>query len=110
MMPESAALSMWPADTVSLVPGFRTLLAVLWPCDELTRAEGRLVFYCFSFPVSLRVADYSRPVHSQCSLGAGSEPLGLFVAGSSSSPSRAQLLPPVNIRPQRAEAPPYTHA
>ena len=85
MMPESAALSMWPADTVSLVPGFRTLLAVLWPCDELTRAEGRLVFYCFSFPVSLRVADYSRPVHSQCSLGAGSEPLGLFVAGSSSS-------------------------
>ena len=44
MMPESAALSMWPADTVSLVPGFRTLLAVLWPCDELTRAEGRLVF------------------------------------------------------------------
>ena len=29
----------------------RRALAVLWPCDELTRAEGRLVFYCFSFPV-----------------------------------------------------------
>ena len=55
MMLESAALSMWPADTVSLVPGFRTLLAVLWPCDELTRAEGRLVCYCFSFSRSLRL-------------------------------------------------------
>lgn len=66
MMPESAALSMWPADTVSLVPGFRTLLAVLWPCDELTRAEGRLVFYCFSFPVSCRrlFTASSQPVRS----------------------------------------------
>ena len=103
MMPESAALSMWPADTVSLVPGFRTLLAVLWPCDELTRAEGRLVFYCFSFPVSCRrlFTASSQPVLARalCQRGRVLE-----------LSSRAQLLPPVNIRPQRADAPPYTHA
>ena len=107
MMPESAALSMWPADTVSLVPGFRTLLAVLSPCDELTRAEralGVLLFFVFPKSPFALIRDYSQPVHSQCLARALCRGRVLELS------SRAQLLPPVNIRPQRAEAPPYTHA
>ena len=51
MMPESAALSMWPADTVSLVPGFRTLLAgalAVLRADEGGGALGVLLFFVSS--------------------------------------------------------------
>ena len=79
MMPESAALSMWPADTVSLVPGFRTLLAgalAVLRADEGGGALGVLLFFVSSL--------LSPIIHGQFTASA---PLGLFasVAGSSSS-------------------------
>ena len=104
MMPESAALSMWPADTVSLVPGFRTLLAgalAVLRADEGGGALGVLLFFVSSL--------LSPIIHGQFTASARSGSLPAW-QGPRALIARAQLLPPVNIRPQRAEAPPYTHA
>ena len=79
-MPESAALSMWPADTVSLVPGFRTLLAgalAVLRADEGGGALGVLLFFVSSLLSPIIHGQFTASARS----GLGASPSGSLWQG-----------------------------